>query len=523
MKKAICSIGRFLKKHKKGVIAIIIIAAVGFILFGMPKDKSKKYSTDTAKLRDIVNYNSFVGSVEYEDEKSVLMKANAQISEVFVEIGDSVSKGDVIAVLDKEALEKNITKAEIALNLQKIANEYTLADAERAYNDFKYALDSGLNATLNSVKIQLENAEDVLEKLNDSYDEYIENIEETPMTDAALHLVSIKEKYDDAAKRYEMFKAAVEEKRESMSDSDSVSSDDERELTNLENAMNLAKNKLDNAYGEYNKALDNYCETYDPALKQIVDNIEDAEKAVKNAADAYDAVKLQLDQQLVTLEATINKLKATLSLESAEKDIEILKDTLEDYTITAPCDGVITMLNLKEGSMAVAGQPAATVSALDKLEISIKIDEYSILGATEGKTVQIYIDSIDRIYEGTITWIADKATVESGVSYFNATVEFVSDEYVRGGMSVEVRLVRAETEGAVSLMASAIDYRDDNSAFVLVKNADGEFVERDVVLGVSDGIYVEIVSGVAEGETIYYIPGNGMFMFTDMEVMHGSK
>ncbi|MBQ7292729.1 MAG: efflux RND transporter periplasmic adaptor subunit [Clostridia bacterium] len=523
MKKVISGVGGFLKKHKKGVIAVIVIAVIGIVLFGCPKDESKKYSTDTAKLRDIANYNSYVGTVEYDNEKNIVIKANAQVSEVFVEIGDSVSKGDVIAVLDSETLEKNISKTELAIKTQKVANEHTIADAQRAYDDLKYALDNGLNATLNNVKFQKENAEDALEKLWESYDDYMEALDVEPRSDAVDYLLSVKKKYDDAVKHYERIKETVEDKQKEISESETVSPDDELELSSYVEAMNSSKAKLDIASDNFRQTLENYCDVHDPALKKIVDGIEDAETACKNAMAAYDSVKLQLDQQLVTLESTVNKLKDTLSLESMEKDLEMLKDSLEDYTVTAPCDGVVTMLMLKEGDMSVAGQIVATVSELDKLEISIRVDEYSILGATEGKDVQIYIDSIDRVYAGTIEWIADKATVENGVSYFLSTVEFVSDEYVRGGMSVEVRLVRAESQQAISVLASAVDYRDDNSAFVLVKDSKGEFVEKDVVLGVSDGIYVEIVEGISEGDIIYYVPGNGMFMIPEMEVGNVNK
>ena len=157
--------------------------------------------------------------------------------------------------------------------------------------------------------------------------------------------------------------------------------------------------------------------------------------------------------------------------------------------------------------MTAAGSVAATVSNLGELDITIKIDEYSILNTEVGKNVLIYIDSIGRTYEGIITWIANNATIAQGVSYFEATVEFSADEYVRGGMSVEVRLTSAESLGAVSVSVDAINYRKDNTAFVYVADGNGALVERNVSLGTSDGIYVEITEGVTDGEKIFYVPG----------------
>ena len=505
MKKVMIGIGRFFKKHVKGIVVLAILIAVVAIVFGRTANKGSNYSVDTAKLRDIANYNSFVGNVAYAEEKSVLPKVNAQITEVKVEIGDRVSEGDVIAILDSELIENSIEEAEIGLDIQKKANEHTLADANRAYSDLKYTLDNGLNATVNNVRIQKENAEDMLADLKEDYEEYIDDLTEYPKTKEAIYVSDAKKKYDDELEKYVDLKAFV----------DSIQ--DENTRLSYAEILNSLEENVDFLYEDYQRILDNYIELYDPMLEQLTDALEDAEKACKNANDAYESVKLQFEQQLINLEATIEKLNDTLSLESAEKKLEQLKDTLDDYTIKAPCDGVITYLNLKEGGMAVAGQPAVTVSVLEDLEIAIKVDEYSVLGATEGKEVKIFIDAIDREYEGIITHIADKATVVSGVSYFEATVEFTADEYVRGGMSVEVRLVRAESNQTVSLLASAVDYRDDNTAFVLVKDEKGEFVERDVVLGISDGIYVEIIEGVSNGEEVYYVPGNGLFMFPEME------
>ena len=72
-----------------------------------------------------------------------------------------------------------------------------------------------------------------------------------------------------------------------------------------------------------------------------------------------------------------------------------IKDSLKDYTITAPISGTITSLNIKDGDMAAAGTPAAVISNVDTMKIAIKVDEYSILNVEAGKPVLVYIDSID--------------------------------------------------------------------------------------------------------------------------------
>ncbi len=496
------------KKHKVLTVICVVVAVLLVAALFRPQSPTAGYTEDIAAKRDIVTYNSFVGNVGFTNELNALSKASAQILDVFVEVGDAVSEGDAIAKLDSETIEYNISQKELALNNQKIANEHTLADAQRAYDNFKYALDNGLNSTLNNVKNQKTAAEDNLEKLTDSFNDYIDALEDA--VGDSNDLVNARKEYRNALEKYDEYKLFVDEKKAELDAAESVSQEDakayERYLRNLEDYASQVASK----YAEYEEIVKNYGEHHDQVLKTIVDNLDAATTAYENACEAYDAVKLQIDQQLASYEAALNKAKDTLSLESMEKDLRNLKDTLADYTVTAPCDGIITSLNLTEGNMTSAGTVAATISNLDELEITIKVDEYSILNTKVGKDVEIYIDSIDRTYTGTITWLANNATIANGVSYFEATVEFNADEYVRGGMSVEVRLVRSESLGAISLAVDAINYRKDNTAFVYVMGEDGELVEKNVSLGVSDGIYIEITEGLSEGDAVWYVPSFGL-------------
>lgn len=505
-------IAKTIKKHKVLTAVCLLLAVFLLVTLLRPQDPAMGYAEDVATKRDIVTYNSFVGNVGFTTEMNALSMASAQITEVFVEIGDSVSKGDVLATLDSETLEKNIEKSELALKNQKTANEHTLADAQRAYDNFKYALDNGLNASLNNAKIQLDNAEKNYNTLLDSFNLYIDELEimiESGYESSAGAMVSARSAYRDIISECEYYEHIVAEYTEKY-EVDGITDSEQAELDRYIGTLDAIKAKIAPALEEYKTRARNYADKNDASFKSIVDNLENAQTALYNAEDAYAATELQIEQQLESYEASLKKAKDTLSLESAEKDLENLKKTLEDYSVVAPCDGIITSLTLHEGNMTAAGSVAATVSNLEELEITIKVDEYSILNTKVGKDVVIYIDSIGRTYNGKITWIASNATIANGVSYFEATVEFTADEYVRGGMSVEVRLTNSEALGAVSISVDAVNYRKDNTAYVYVLDESGALVEKDVSLGVSDGIYIEITDGLAEGDKIKYVPSFGL-------------
>ena len=506
MKKIACVI----KKHKF-LTAICLVALILLVVtFLMPKNPTAGYLEETVTTRDIVTYNSFVGNVGFTREMNVLAKASSEITEVFVEAGDSVSKGDVIAKLDSTTLEENIEKTEISLKNQKTANEHSLADAQRAYDNFKHALDNGLNSTLNSARTQLESAQKNYDTLLDSFTDYVDMLEVMypggGVTDSCP-VVDARNNYHDAIEEYEYLKNVILQKTQEYENSENVSEADLRSLERYKERLPKLEANVSAARAEYELRVRNYADNNDSNFKTIVDNLENALINLNNATENYNAVELQIKQQLDSYEASLKKAQDTLTLESAEKELQILKETLEDYKIVAPCDGIITSLDIEDGNMTVAGSIVATVSNLEEFEISVKVDEYSILNTKVGKDVTIYIDSIGRTYTGKITWIANNATIENGVSYFKATVEFSADEYVRGGMSVEVRLKNEESLGAVSVSVDAVNYRDNNTAYVYVLNSEGQVEEKNVSLGVSDGIYVEITEGLAEGDEILYVPG----------------
>lgn len=504
-------IAGFIKKHKLLVVVIAVVIVLGAITLLRPTDEALGYTSEIAEKRDIVTYNSFVGNVGFMDEMNALIMASAEVTDVLVDAGDAVSKGDVLAILDSSAIEKNIEKAEIAIKNQKVANEHTLADAKRAYENFKYTLDNNLNPSLNGARSQLESAQKNYDALLDTFERYLDDFEALinagvecgiePVIIARRHLA-------DARFEVDYLKSIIEQ----YEGKGQLSDVEKKELESYKGRLPDLEQKVVSARNEYARLIRNFADNRDANFKSIVDNLENADIALNNAKENYESVSLQINQQLESYEAAYKKAEDTLSIESSEKELAILKDTLEDYKIVAPCDGIITNLGIKKGTMVGTGNIAATVSSTESFEISVKVDEYSILSTKVGKDVVVYIDSIGRTYNGKITWIANNATIENGVSYFKADVEFAADEYVRGGMSVEVRLKRAESIDAVSVSVDAVSYRKDNTAYVLVRNDAGALVERDVSLGVSDGMYVEITDGINEGDEVLYVPAFSFVM-----------
>jgi HlyD family secretion protein len=143
----------------------------------------------------------------------------------------------------------------------------------------------------------------------------------------------------------------------------------------------------------------------------------------------------------------------------------------------------------------------------------VDVDEYDIDTLSLGKKGEVHINALGLTVPGTVSDIARDATISGGVSFYVVKLQISAVESIRSGMSAEVRVLKEEARGALSLSISTISYDEDNNPYVFVREGEKEMVRRYLVTGVSDGVYVQILSGLKENETIYYNDGNMMRFF----------
>lgn len=546
---------KFAGKHKKGIAIALLIVVVAVAVISRSDGSYAGYSETEVALRDICTYRSFSGNIEAVTDTPVITKVTAQVTELLVEEGDEVEEGTVLAVLDSGSVEDSIELKDASLKASKTSNAYSVSDAQRSYDDYKYALDSGLNSSLVSAQQSVDSAGAALDDAEEDYDETEAAIDEgtysatmseyqaMQTTDAARQAAqseydaaagafeSAKASYDAAAAAFDAAKTAYEsnEDENSAADLEAALSAAQTELdaagTAMETAQKAAEEKqgsLSAAEAEYDSTRSVWKSAKSAALDSRQSAIDSAQTALENAEKNYEVVELQVNQQLNGYAAALEESKATTSSKTSEIELEQLEESLDDYTIVAPCAGTVTQSVLTEGGMATSGTTAFTITGLDMLKVSIDVDEYSILDMKEGSDVTIYVDSIDRTYEGTLTYVADVAQLNNGVSYFEAAVNFEADEYVKSGMSVEVRLVSADVKDVVAVPSDAVGYFEDNTAYVLVKDEKGGQEQRPVTTGVSDGSYTEITEGLSEGETVF-VSSRGEALLNTVNEVRGSR
>jgi len=183
---------------------------------------------------------------------------------------------------------------------------------------------------------------------------------------------------------------------------------------------------------------------------------------------------------------------------------DLLLRASDGQRVYASYSGVIEELYPSADDTLQSGAQIARIVDYATLEVTVDVDEYDIGAIEEGKEGTVYLNALERSIPGTVSDIARSATSEGGVSYYEVKLQVNAPSDVRAGMSVEVQILNQQAPGAISLSLEALMYDEYNMPYVYQKDAQGSLIAVPVQTGVSDGKNIQILSGLSEGDTVYY-------------------
>ena len=240
------------------------------------------------------------------------------------------------------------------------------------------------------------------------------------------------------------------------------------------------------------------------AQKSLNGNLDAAEQALQgslndgtSAQSTYDLTVDQLAEAVSTQQATYDNLKSELA------DVESAING--NGTVTSPCDGVIVSVSYTDGKDVAAGDTIVTIAKTAKVKMSVSLSEEDVTEATIGQTTEMTLTAYDgQTFAGKVVSIATSParTGSSSVTYTvtsEMTTDNTQDVYI--GMSGEVNFIKKQKKNVLYVADQAITFENGVSS-VLLKNADGTHTKTTVTTGFSNGRYVEILSGLQEGDTM---------------------
>jgi HlyD family secretion protein len=204
---------------------------------------------------------------------------------------------------------------------------------------------------------------------------------------------------------------------------------------------------------------------------------------------------------------------AAADLEAAQNNVQLIKEGVAEQEsaanntlIQSTVTGMVLEIPVKEGDTVVetnafnAGTTVAMIADMSALVFEGKIDESEVGKLQEGMELNLTIGAIEKQeFKATLEYIAPKGNKEGdGAVQFQIKAAVKPEEgvLIRAGYSANAKIVLAKKENVLTLQESLIIYDKEQQPYVEVEVGEQQFERRALELGLSDGIRVEILSGI---------------------------
>ena len=219
----------------------------------------------------------------------------------------------------------------------------------------------------------------------------------------------------------------------------------------------------------------------------------------------YNNIELQYNQSLQ-------------NLKNAQSDLQIIKlgssdgSSVTNTNVRATITGTILEIPVKKGDQVIQantfnqGTTIATIADLNIMIFEGKVDEGEVSKLKQEMDMIINLAAIEeKNYPAKLKFIAPKGVEESGAVQFKIEADvYLDDEYfVRAGYSANASIITAQRKEVDALNEAVIQYDlETKKPYVEIEVGDQEFERREIVLGLADGINVEIISGLKKDEKV---------------------
>ncbi len=470
------------KKIVRPALAIILLLALGSaVYFPVAALTAKTAATEegttlqTAVVRqgDLVIYASGTGTLIAANEVDLAFKTGGQVTDIFVEVGDVVEVGDLLAQVDDTSTQIAYTQARRAyLELTSVA---AIASAQEA---------------VAAAAIDLQTARETLEYLISPTVLYWE---------------------DEVAWAEEQVAAAQAAVDASPSDEDAQA------------ALKKAKDYLDYAQDSLVGAWESYEKYYLPNNFTVKSVDRQTRRVTKYVAAPTENEILEARAAVTVAQATLTEaeyLYAALTggevpedatgsglteLEQAKLDLQAAQADLDGTKIVSPISGTVMSIDTSVGDTAGSGTAVITVADLSQPYLEVFLDESDWTNINVDYEVEVIFDILpDRTFTGVVTSVDPGLYTENNTSVVRALVRLTAiDEESFNlplGTSASVDVIGGRAENAVLVPVEALHQAGDQYTVFVVEN--GKPVLRVVEVGIQDLLYAEIISGLEPGDIV---------------------
>ncbi|WP_411030098.1 efflux RND transporter periplasmic adaptor subunit [Spongiimicrobium sp. 3-5] len=256
------------------------------------------------------------------------------------------------------------------------------------------------------------------------------------------------------------------------------------------NALNDARNGIDEskiALDDQQRNLNRQKGLFDKGVISRVD-LERAQVAFDQAKQSYGAANKRYD---------IVKTGTAKGYGNAANTL--IRSTVSGMVLEVPVEvgnQVIESNNFNEGTTIAA------IADVNKMIFEGKVDESEVGKISEELPLEITVGALeDIVFDAVLDYIAPKGNEENGAIQFEikGTLKKKDSVFIRAGLSANASIILDRADSVLAVKEALIQFDDKTKKpFVEVETGDQQFERKDIELGISDGIYVEIKSGIDE-------------------------
>lgn len=521
---------------KRVIVLVVLIAVVVFLLRscsgGSTALTSGIYLPSTASTQDLVVSVSGTGAIEPLHSYKVTTLVKGEVLEAPFEEGQTVHKGDLLFRIDSTDVETSIEQAQLSLESARLNYQQLLKNQD----------DSHKNATVKA------NATGVITKLY---------VDEGDMVSAGAPIADILDRDNmklkvpfhsaDAAGFYvgQSATVTVDGTMEQLSGTiDTIAATDSvgpggtlvRDITIVvRNPGALTDTSMGAAAIGTASSASSGTFAYGESKQVVAKTSGELTSLTVKEGDRVmeDQVMGGFDE--TDMETQIEN--AAIQVQNAELTLKNAQDRLEDYSITSTIDGTVIEKNYDVGDTLDTSNASTTGIAypaviydMSALTFDISVNELDINKIQVGQKVEITADAVEgETFTGVVDKVNINGTTTNGSTNYPVTVLVDgTPEELKPGMNVSAKIVVEDAGSVLCVPVEAVSRGADGTSLVKVAgegalDENGNVVDpskledRVVTLGRSDDTYIEILSGLEDGETVYIYQAAGTnFMATMM-------
>jgi RND family efflux transporter MFP subunit len=550
-------------KMKKSLISLLIISTVMLSLLVGGCSKGSTATTTTAGqifevTKGDLNINvSSDGNLTMPDEYNLSFGTNGQVQQIFVEEGDKVKQGALLALLD-DTSQRNAIKTAL-LNVQTAQNNITVQsktdsaaqgcdhlpytypdlsvprifdqarkDLNTAVNEFKQGNYKDAGHGLVMTYFDVEVAADLIAskpdaaelagaKTNSTYypDLYEGGFKSPTPTDAAVvdYMQQYQQKlldisndmkvgaYDKVASKLDAAQQQMFTAYQLAESTVYLKGSDMFEYPDAATSVDFLQSSLRGLQDLQDYLAQDNAEPIEAAKKLYITqlNLQVGQDVLENQTSLFvvgKGINWQTLQQY------------NLALQNAQIALYKAKQAIMNTAIIAPSDGTVVSVNLKKSSVLSAQTYSSTtaIQLVDTNSIRFEglVDEIDIMKVQRGQKVTITVDAIpNKVFTGTVKFVSPFGTQSGNVIKFAITIQLdPTDVELRGGLSATADISIYSAKDVLLVPVSVIVETPEGPVVAVINQTTGQPEYRPVTLGQQNLQYAEVLSGLKEGDKV---------------------